>query len=254
MQTISRIIRVLTALITSACFAGFYIWYGLSIAEGPEVVEPLLFQWLCFALATSLTLYSWMRTAGEGSDWLGNCQNVMDIILYVVPAMAIYYGNYSLELNAVTVATAIGVVSILIYLLKTGDGRNSHNGAQFIISFGFLPLYGGLLLEGVHTEAIGPWALVWVGTFFGLYPPFSGTELQPKIYAARSFSMVTLLMGMIGCAEAGYVWVVRLIFALAVILAWRLLEVTELLDDALGRLVLGECDMQPRPWAYYSED
>ena len=79
-----KAIRVSFALASSLCFVGFYFWYGSLVRQGPEVVEPLLAQWLCFALATSLGLYAWLRTSGEGQDWLANCQNLMDQVLYVV--------------------------------------------------------------------------------------------------------------------------------------------------------------------------
>lgn len=171
-------------------------WYFLRILSGG--VAPALATWLIFAVASSLSLASYLRHDG-GHPFITNVANRTDPVLswlVVVIILAVPGSDKSIRPFDIGCLVASGI--ILLFWLAAWKNKKAAFRAnlsiQLIMSAGYLPTLHKLFAGGRNTESFLTWGLnLFVGILL-IIAPVRRRDWLGAVYLGRAIVFMAIIL------------------------------------------------------------
>lgn len=156
-------------------------------------IKPTLSTWIIFWLGTTLSLVTY--AIAEQRDFRSGILNTMDVVSVTIILLAtIIWGNRGLRFRPFEKWYLLGIGTIVVYGLLSGNAWRSNIFTQVLISLGYIPTIQNMVAEKRNTESFTAWGCGIVAGLIGLYPAIKGGNALAVLYALRTIVLVSGIM------------------------------------------------------------
>lgn len=168
-------------------------WYARQVIVG--AITPALATWLICAIASTLSLVTYLAANKGEKPVIANIANRVDPVVVWAVAMIIMFSPKSdTRLHVFDVACLAASSFIMIIWAKTHSAEKANRLIQVIMVAGYLPTFYRLLHEGRNTESFLSWSVNLVVSALFLIPPIRKNDSLGKLYAGRAVVSVILVL------------------------------------------------------------
>ena len=181
------------AVVAAVCLSTIGgVRYIAQTADGS--IQPTMTTWLLFCVAVTLSMWTYVST--EKHDVLANVANLVDLVFCWVVLVTIVFisphprlGLSLFEVECIAAALLVGFI-----WRKTRQHASANIALQGILVIAYLPTIYGLWYATTNHESFSAWSIQWCAGLCMLVPPWKKRDGLALLYAARSFSFITLML------------------------------------------------------------
>jgi hypothetical protein len=174
-------------------------WYGWHVVRGP--IEPALATWLIFAVATTLSLVSYLKHNDGLQPFVANAANRWDpIIVWAVVGCILFAPKSDKSIHMFDLACLIASSLIMFFWWATRKSRRAalfaNLSVQVIMVAGYLPTFHKLVVGQRNTESFFTWGFnLLVGVLF-LVSPVRRRDWLSVAYIGRAIICMAVILGL----------------------------------------------------------
>ena len=164
-------------------------WYCWHIVAGP--ISPSLATWLIFAIASTVSLASYLKHNDEKKPFIANLANRYDpIVVWTIVAFIVFSPKSDMSLCRFDIGCLVASGLILIVWAVTRSAITANLLIQLVMVAAYIPTFFRLLHGGRNTESFLMWeANLAVAALF-LIPPIRRGDWLAVVYASRAIVCV----------------------------------------------------------------
>lgn len=181
--------RNTAALIAAVLLLSMAARYATLTVRGE--IQPVLASWLLFALATTLSLWTYLFT--DKHSLVSNIGNAIDLVVVAVIICSIlaYGQNIRYKVNGFEWSCFIAATAIAVYWSVTRRHKATNLALQGILTLAYLPMLYHLWLASINTESITAWIIAWLACTSSFAAAKFGEDGLAMVYAGRAWLLVS---------------------------------------------------------------
>ncbi len=158
-------------------------------------IEPVFTTWFLFTIATSVGLYTYVKSEQKEKGFLTNIANTMDVFVCgPICVCILFFGKSGLVIRVFDVICIILSITVLLFFFWSKNGKTANICINILIAIAYLPTILNLIKAQENTESLGVWFLILLAQTFALIEPIRKRDFLASLYAGRTFIIVLLLL------------------------------------------------------------
>lgn len=175
----------ITALLVSVLMAFVALLYCYFMFFG--IIEPVFATWLLFALATAISMWTYLKSNSGEKSIITNIANATDVLAtWSIFIFLVFFGkNIRYVFTQFEIFCVIISIAILFFwkISKKSEIANLMINALLVV--GYIPLIIHLCNSKINTEPFFVWLLVLASQLIATYNPIKKRKKLAIIYAIR---------------------------------------------------------------------
>ena len=174
----------------------FAVRYCYLIVGGE--IRPVFATWILFALATTIGIWTYLRSADSKKDLITNIANTTDVfVTWSILIFLLLFGKkVRYDFSTFEVICILGVIAILIYWKVSQRANMANIAVNVILAIGYLPTIAYLWRSTTNTESFFAWIVVLVSSLIALYNPIRERNWLALLYASRAVVSIIIIISL----------------------------------------------------------
>jgi hypothetical protein len=158
-------------------------------------VSPALATWLICALATTLSLATYLAANKGEKPAIANIANRVDpVVLWIVVMVITLSSKSDIRFGAFDTACLAAASFVVVIWVLTHSARTANLLIQLIMIAGYLPTFHRLFQAGRNTESFASWGINLAVCALYLVPPIRKRDSLAIVYSVRAIVCVAAVL------------------------------------------------------------